>query len=235
MVRRALALTAGQAVAFDVWNELDGLASFGQFRAVWRTAVRTLRRLAPAAVVVGPSEGFGPFDGERTRRCPPAGPQAHCKTFARDFLTFARDEDVLPDVYSWHDALSSSSFNKSEAAPRWIGNGSEVVANLAEMRALLAELGITRPMRFSVNEYMSSAYAKVSASEVGPTSAFHSCVSTGMHGPTYIFWANLTPFALKSGVPAPHVAFISNLERAEVRLGRAISEIGLPLCSTALF
>ena len=29
--------------------------------------------------------------------------------------------------------------------------------------------------------------------EVGPTSAFSSCVPTGIHGPTWIFWANLTP------------------------------------------
>jgi hypothetical protein len=27
--------------------------------------------------------------------------------------------------------------------------------------------------------------------EVGPTAAFYSCISTGMHGPICIFWANL--------------------------------------------
>ena len=32
--------------------------------------------------------------------------------------------------------------------------------------------------------------------EVGPTSAFYSCIPTGMHGPTCIFWANLTLFSL---------------------------------------
>jgi hypothetical protein len=31
--------------------------------------------------------------------------------------------------------------------------------------------------------------------EVGPTLVFHSCVPTGMDGPTCIFWANLTPFS----------------------------------------
>jgi hypothetical protein len=31
---------------------------------------------------------------------------------------------------------------------------------------------------------------------VGPTSAFSSCIPTGMRGPTRIFWANLTPFSL---------------------------------------
>ena len=33
--------------------------------------------------------------------------------------------------------------------------------------------------------------------EVGPTSGFSSCIITGMHGPTGIFWANLTPFSLQ--------------------------------------
>jgi hypothetical protein len=32
-----------------------------------------------------------------------------------------------------------------------------------------------------------------------PTSAFYSCISTGMHGPTAIFWANLIPSSLPSG------------------------------------
>jgi hypothetical protein len=31
--------------------------------------------------------------------------------------------------------------------------------------------------------------------EVGPTSAFYSCIPTGMHGPNYILWANLTTFS----------------------------------------
>jgi hypothetical protein len=32
--------------------------------------------------------------------------------------------------------------------------------------------------------------------EVEPASALYSCIPIGMHGPTCIFWANLTPFAL---------------------------------------
>ena len=32
--------------------------------------------------------------------------------------------------------------------------------------------------------------------EVGPTAAFYRCITTGMHGPTCIYWANLTPFSL---------------------------------------
>jgi hypothetical protein len=31
--------------------------------------------------------------------------------------------------------------------------------------------------------------------EVGPTSAFYSCIPPGIHGPTCIFWATLAPFS----------------------------------------
>ena len=34
--------------------------------------------------------------------------------------------------------------------------------------------------------------------EVGPTSAFYSCIPTGMYGPTCIIWWNLTPFSLEA-------------------------------------
>ena len=34
--------------------------------------------------------------------------------------------------------------------------------------------------------------------EVGSTSAFYRCIPTRVHGPTCIFWANLTPFSLQA-------------------------------------
>ena len=34
------------------------------------------------------------------------------------------------------------------------------------------------------------------SAQVGPSPAFYRCVPTGMHGPTCIFWANLTDFSL---------------------------------------
>ena len=33
--------------------------------------------------------------------------------------------------------------------------------------------------------------------EFGQTSAFYNCILTGVHGPTCIFWANLTNFSLR--------------------------------------
>ena len=40
--------------------------------------------------------------------------------------------------------------------------------------------------------------------EVGPTSAVSRCISAGMHGPTGIFWANLTPCSLQRSLAFPH-------------------------------
>jgi hypothetical protein len=34
--------------------------------------------------------------------------------------------------------------------------------------------------------------------EAGPTPAFYRCIPTGMHGPTWIFWTNLTSFSLRA-------------------------------------
>jgi hypothetical protein len=39
--------------------------------------------------------------------------------------------------------------------------------------------------------------------EVGPTSALYSCFATGMHGPTCIFWADLTAFSLQYSADEP--------------------------------
>jgi hypothetical protein len=44
--------------------------------------------------------------------------------------------------------------------------------------------------------------------EVGPTSAFYRCIPTGMHGPTCIFWANLTPFSLKHLLRVPDYLWV---------------------------
>ena len=35
------------------------------------------------------------------------------------------------------------------------------------------------------------------AQKLGQLQPFYRCIPAGMHGPTCIFWANLTPFSLK--------------------------------------
>ena len=45
-------------------------------------------------------------------------------------------------------------------------------------------------------EFLGTEVRKVGP-EVGQTSAFYSCIPTRVHGPTCVFWANLTPFSLR--------------------------------------
>jgi energy-coupling factor transporter ATP-binding protein EcfA2 len=45
--------------------------------------------------------------------------------------------------------------------------------------------------------------------KVGPTPASYSCVPTGMHGPTCIFWASLTCFARKGPARGPRLEVLA--------------------------
>ena len=69
----------------------------------------------------------------------------------------------------------------------------------------------------AVADWAAPAGAKVRkaaklAQKVGPTYAFYSCIPTGMHGPTCIFWANLTPFSRK-------VQYVHDTQDAMLKLG----------------
>ena len=148
LVRRALDLTASfEQVSFDIWNELDSI-TFPQFLALWRSAVTTIRAARPDRKVVGPSIGLSWYglNGQ-------TDPVALNQTVA--FLRFGQAHDVLPDTYTWHDGLAGPSPD-APTPPAWVGNGSEVVRNVANMKKLLGRLGIAPgKMAFGVNEYMS--------------------------------------------------------------------------------
>jgi hypothetical protein len=81
---------AGVSVAYDIWNEPDGTGFWqrgvnsAQYYQMWDTAVREIRRLTPAATVVGPSySGYnhGWLDG---------------------FLGQTKNDSTLPNVLNWH-------------------------------------------------------------------------------------------------------------------------------------
>jgi hypothetical protein len=52
------------------------------------------------------------------------------------------------------------------------------------------------------------------ASQVKGTSAFYSCIPTGMPGPTCIFWTNLTPFPLQKHQRSPRLSAEEVMQRA---------------------
>ena len=75
-------------------------------------------------------------------------------------------------------------------------------AGQGELQA--AEASLRVPLRIICIPLFNWIYAKVRerrvGPEVGPTSAFFSCIPTGMNGPTRICWADLTLFSLKANV-----------------------------------
>ena len=72
----------------------------------------------------------------------------------------------------------------------------------AATRALVAEL---RSLRSLAQVGLKLERRQVGP-EVGPTSAFSSCIPAGVHGPTGIFWANLMPSSPKDD---PHIEAIA--------------------------
>ena len=79
----------GLQLLWDIWNEPD-LKQFWdrgaeQFFETWKRAVRTIRRVNPKAIIVGPSLSNGPFH------------------YLYGFLLSAYADNVLPDIISWHD------------------------------------------------------------------------------------------------------------------------------------
>ncbi|MEV6927222.1 hypothetical protein AB0M46_22350 [Dactylosporangium sp. NPDC051485] len=77
-------------VAYDIWNEPDGTSFWPrgvnttQYFQMWDTAVREIRRLAPSAVIVGPS-----YSG-------------YNHTLLDQFLGRTKTDGTLPTVLNWH-------------------------------------------------------------------------------------------------------------------------------------
>ena len=63
----------------------SGVGAPEQFFETWKRAVRTIRRVNPKAIIVGPSLANGPCH------------------YLYGFLLSAHAHNVLPDIISWHD------------------------------------------------------------------------------------------------------------------------------------
>jgi hypothetical protein len=129
MVKRAS--EAGYDFQWDLWNEPDiaqfwnpvpenPAAQWERFEETWIRGYRIIRELDPDAVIVGPSNSG--FDTNLFS--------------VIDFLGFAHDQEVLPDLVSWHE---------------W--HPSRIVPHVEETREFMRENGIpTIPI--SINEYV---------------------------------------------------------------------------------
>jgi MYXO-CTERM domain-containing protein len=103
---------------YEIWNEptltWSGPPTFNDF---WKQTYDELRALDPGADIIGASLAWCNID------------------WLRDFLTFGRDNDCLPDIIAWHEL-----------------GGGDVGGSVQNYRALEQQLGIG-PLRISINEY----------------------------------------------------------------------------------
>ena len=78
----------GYHIEWEIWNEPNHRGfwqrSRDQFFETWRRAVKVIRGIDSTAIIIGPS----------ITRCDFA--------YLKDFLHFAQERDVLPDILSWH-------------------------------------------------------------------------------------------------------------------------------------
>ena len=65
---------------------------------------------------------------------------------------------------------------------------------------------------------------QLASSEVGPTSAFYSCVPTGMRGPARIFWANQPETFLAGQAPADALEVIRPTKSSQTDRARQLEQ-----------
>ncbi|MFF8970169.1 cellulosome protein [Streptomyces sp. NPDC014995] len=109
-----------------IWYKLNGSdqaeyeAERDRFFEHWKTVYHRIRAIDPDATIAGPNEtGYYP-------------------RFLRDFLTFAKRENVLPQIMTWHE-LSSGSLRDFQG-------------HYDNYRALEREVGIG-PLKINIDEY----------------------------------------------------------------------------------
>ncbi len=103
---------------YEIWNEPDGTwTSSIPFNDFWKQSYDKLRQLDPSAKLIGPSISW--YNGGRLK----------------DFLTFAKQNNCVPDIVSWHEL-----------------SGGNVSSHFEHYRAIEKEIGIG-PLPISINEY----------------------------------------------------------------------------------
>jgi len=81
---------SGVRVRYDIWNEPEGTSFWprgvnsSQYFQMWNTAVREIRRIDPAAVIVGASYG------------------GYNRNWIDEFLARTKADGTLPNVLNWH-------------------------------------------------------------------------------------------------------------------------------------
>jgi len=136
-VLRPKFVTPGKTASLqmEVWNEPDNdffwpfSRPVSQFFETYRRAVVRHRSIAPSVPIVGPGSAY-------------SDQQIGGGSFSvREFLIYARDNNVLPDILDWHEVLTANPYL-----------GSEFITRVADMRTWLdANLSGTDATRLKAN------------------------------------------------------------------------------------
>jgi Carbohydrate binding module (family 35) len=156
MVKARLAATTTTNIdGWELWNEPDwtwNTAAAGSFNAGWVRTYRAVRALDSVTPIVGPSIS------------------AYNHAGMASFLAYAKANNALPNVITWHQLTSGSSSN--------------VGGNIADFQALEAQLGIS-PLPISVDEYASTAEIDVPSAALHYIAAFE---RYGVHDAERAYW-----------------------------------------------
>jgi|GEM_PF-656132 len=128
MVNAALASGADNIYAYELWNEPDwtwDTTKAGAFLEGWKKTYDRVRSLDSDTPIMGPSYSI------------------YVESWLRDFLTYCKENDCLPDIISWHELGDFS------GTP----NPQNIQSRIENYRAIEEELGIA-PLPISINEYM---------------------------------------------------------------------------------
>lgn len=116
---------------YELWNEPDGTwdtGAAGSFNEGWKKTYLRVKQKDTQTKIIGPSI------------------TNYNESWLRNFLTYARDNNVLPDIISWHELGAPEGEYLDGPAPQYISN------HMKAYRALETELGI-KHLPISINEY----------------------------------------------------------------------------------
>lgn len=128
MVQARLDSGATNIYAYELWNEPDwtwDTTKAGAYLDGWKKTYDRVRSLDPDTPIMGPSYSI------------------YQESWLRNFLTYCKTNDCLPDIISWHELGDFS------GTP----NPQNIESRIANYRAIEQELGID-PLPISINEYM---------------------------------------------------------------------------------
>jgi hypothetical protein len=98
----------GMNFQYDIWNEPDYSQFWGaskdQYQRMWKAAVQTIRAIDPSIIIVGPSTCCADGHG--------------WNSWATDLLVFAKANNVLPDIVSFHELLTPAQLTADVAAAK---------------------------------------------------------------------------------------------------------------------